>query len=92
MINSSELLEIMDKLNKMLLEREDTESGGIFYQRVAKVYASVELNGINIPTVYLVKPDKVRYWTRSMALRDADEVSADIMTSQTQFDRELNFI
>ena len=92
MIDSSDLLNLMDRLNKALLERGDTEGGGIFYQRVAKVYASVELNGINIPTVYLVKPDKIRYWTRSMALRDADEVSADIMTSQTQFDRELKFI
>jgi hypothetical protein len=82
-INSSELLETMDRLNKVLLEKGDTENGGIFYQRVAKVYASVELKGINIPTIYLVKPDKIRYWTRSMALRDADEVSADIMTWQT---------
>ncbi|MEG3970413.1 N-6 DNA methylase [Microcoleus sp. T2B6] len=92
MIDSPDLLNLMDKLNKALLERGDTEGGGIFYQRVAKVYASVKLNEINIPTVYLVKPDKIRYWTRSMALRDADEVAADIMTSQTQFDRELKFI
>ncbi len=27
----------------------------------------------------LVKPDKIRCWTRSMALRDTDEVSEDIM-------------
>lgn len=92
MIDSPDLLEIMNRLNDMLLKTGDTENGGIFYQRVAKVYASIELNGINIPTIYLVKPDKIRYWTRSMALRDADEVSADIMTSQTQFDRELKFI
>jgi hypothetical protein len=38
------------------------------------------LNGVKIPTIYLIKPDKIRYWTRSMALRDADEVAADIMT------------
>ena len=92
MIDSPDLLNLMNRLNKALLERGDTEGGGIFYQRVAKVYASVKLNGINIPTIYLVKPDKIRYWTRSMALRDADEVAADIMTSQTQFDRELKFI
>jgi hypothetical protein len=32
-----------------------------------------------VPTVFIVKPDQVRYWTRSMALRDADEVAGDIM-------------
>ena len=91
-INSPDLLEQLKRLNEVLLDRGNTEEGGIFYQRVAKIYASVKLKGINIPTVYLVKPDKIRYWTRSMALRDADEVAADIMTSQTQFDRELKFI
>ena len=32
-----------------------------------------------MPTIYFVKPDKIRYWTRSIALRDADEVAADMM-------------
>jgi len=43
---------------------------------------------VNIPTIYLIKPDKIRYWNRSMALRDADEVAADIMMWQTSFDKE----
>jgi hypothetical protein len=33
----------------------------------------------NIPTVFLIKPNQIRYWTRSMAMRDADEVAGDIM-------------
>lgn len=30
------------------------------------------------PTIFIMKPDAVRYWTRSAALNDADEVSADL--------------
>ena len=45
----------------------------------------MEIAGRKVPTIFLVKPDKVRYWTRSMALRDADEVAADIILWQKQF-------
>lgn len=30
------------------------------------------------PTIFMMKPDALRYWTRSAALNDADEVSADL--------------
>ncbi|MBN9307210.1 MAG: restriction endonuclease subunit M [Devosia sp. 67-54] len=30
------------------------------------------------PTIFMMKPDAMRYWTRSAALNDADEVSADL--------------
>jgi hypothetical protein len=86
-IDSPDLMERLENLNKLYLERGSIEDGGIFYQRVARIYDSVELNGVKIPTIYLIKPDKIRYWTRSMALRDADEVAADIMTWQTTFDK-----
>lgn len=33
----------------------------------------------NVPTVYLCKPNLPRYWTRSIAMRDADVVSADLV-------------
>lgn len=79
-IDSPDLMKCLENLNKLYLERGSIEDGGIFYQRVARIYDSVDLNGVKIPTIYLIKPDKIRYWTRSMALRDADEVAADIMT------------
>ncbi|EAW34833.1 class I SAM-dependent DNA methyltransferase [Lyngbya sp. PCC 8106] len=78
-IDSPDLMERLENLNKLYLERGSIEDGGIFYQRVARIYDSVDLNGVKIPTIYLIKPDKIRYWTRSMALRDADKVAADIM-------------
>nr|WP_322744233.1 MULTISPECIES: N-6 DNA methylase [unclassified Coleofasciculus] len=91
-VDSLELLERLERLNQMFLEKGNTEDGGIFYQRVAKVYDSVQWNGLTVPTIYLIKPDKIRYWTRSMALRDADEVAADIMMSRTELDRELQVV
>ena len=79
-INSQDLLNLLEKLNKLFMAQPSSDNGGIFYQRVARIYTSTTWNGEQVPTVYLVKPDKIRYWTRSMALRDADEVSADIMS------------
>jgi hypothetical protein len=91
-IDSSNLLEELEKLNQLCLEKGDIENGGIFYQRVARVYDSVQLNGLKVPTVYLIKPDKIRYWTRSMALRDADEVVADIMMLRKTFEKKLEVL
>ena len=56
------------------------EPGGIYFQRIAKVYGPYHHGGIEFPTVYVVKPDRIRYWTRSAALRDADEVAVDVRT------------
>jgi hypothetical protein len=88
-INAQVLLDRLNQLNNLFMDQDNTDIGGIFYQRVARVYASTEWHGEQVPTVYLIKPDKIRYWTRSMALRDADEVSADVMLGRTELIREL---
>lgn len=65
-----QLLSEFDKLN-----RSRVESGsGIYQQRVARVYETLN----NIPTVFMIKPDMRRYWTRSAGLSDADEVALDL--------------
>jgi hypothetical protein len=87
-IDSPTLLEQLKRLDKLFLERANQDDGGIFYQRVARIYDSVQLNGQTVPTIYLIKPDKIRYWTRSMALRDADEVAADIMMWRSELDKK----
>ena len=43
----------------------------VFIQRNVRAYIG--------KTIYVVKPDQQRYWTRASALRDADEIYADIM-------------
>jgi hypothetical protein len=60
----------LEKLNDGLL-RNESATGSIFVQRVARLYERTEHGGINIPTVFLVKPDQKRYWLKSRALDDA---------------------
>ncbi len=59
--------ELKDKLNKLLKEQR----GNINITRIARLY-----DGAGI---YLLKPNRLRYWLRSVALRDADETLADLV-------------
>ena len=86
-IDSPELLERLHELNQKFLKRAGAEAGGIFYQRVARVYDNTKAG----PAIYLIKPDQIRYWTRSMALRDADKVAADIISWKQKSDADVDF-
>jgi hypothetical protein len=70
------------KLADLNLVSQEQDKGTIYYRRVCRVYQnlSVKDHGIqrNIPTVFLIKPNQLRYWTQSIALWDADEVTADL--------------
>jgi hypothetical protein len=76
---------LLDKLNQLdsVMRGQGSDYGGIYYQRVIKLYQSIPIEietgkFLNSPTVFIVKPNQRRYWTRSSALRDADEVASDI--------------
>ncbi|MBI5688614.1 MAG: N-6 DNA methylase [Verrucomicrobia bacterium] len=47
---------------------------------IVRLYGSSGTGRNKTPTIFLLKPDQHRYWTRSMAMRDADEVAADFLT------------
>ncbi|MCP4105969.1 MAG: hypothetical protein GY749_10595 [Desulfobacteraceae bacterium] len=66
------------KWDKML----SAGAGSVLYQRVGNFYDFITRGNKRIPTVYLIKPDRRRYWTRTSAIRDADNIAADIMTWQ----------
>lgn len=66
-VNWSGAEELKDKLNNLLKEKK----GNINITRIARLY-----DGAGI---YLLKPDRLRYWLRSVALRDADETLADLV-------------
>jgi hypothetical protein len=83
LITSPDLLARLHELNSRFMDLSDSK-GGIFYQRVVRVYDSVRIGEQVVPTVYLIKPDQVRYWTRSAAFRDADDVAADAIQWQKQ--------
>src|ERR1043166_1628797 len=59
--------ELKEKLDKLLREKR---GGGLTITRIARVY--------DRSCIYLLKPDRLRYWLRSVALRDADETLADL--------------
>jgi hypothetical protein len=75
----AELRDQLLKWDKMLAPSQTGKSKGALHQRVAKVYDVVNRGRKRIPTVYLIKPDRRRYWTRSIAMRDADSIAVDIM-------------
>lgn len=57
-------------------------SSGIGFQRIARVFMTHKApSGEKVPTVLYLKPDQRRHWTRSQALRDADELAATIMSA-----------
>lgn len=59
--------ELRGKLDILLQEKR---SGGLSVTRIARLYDGA--------CIYLLKPDRLRYWLRSIALRDADETLADL--------------
>ncbi|MCX6867689.1 MAG: N-6 DNA methylase [Verrucomicrobia bacterium] len=59
--------ELKGKVDALLRERR---GGGLNITRIARLYDGA--------CIYLLKPDRLRYWLRSVALRDADETLADL--------------
>ena len=73
-VQSSVLLEELDRMNK----KADSTGGGIYNRRIARIYDASQ----GVPTVFVVKPDQKRFWTRSMGLQDGDEVAVDLFRLQ----------
>jgi hypothetical protein len=59
--------ELKGKLDALLREKR---GAGLNVTRIARLYDGA--------CIYLLKPDRLRYWLRSIALRDADETLADL--------------
>jgi hypothetical protein len=59
--------ELKEKIDTLLREKR---GGGLNITRIARLYDGA--------CIYLIKPDRLRYWLRSIALRDADETLADL--------------
>jgi hypothetical protein len=71
-INLPELLAELEHLGRRHLSGGG--HGDIYRDRIARVYETKK----GTPTVFVIKPDMCRYWTRSAGLHDADEVALDI--------------
>lgn len=59
--------ELRERLDRLLRERRRS---GLTITRIIRLYDK--------NFVFLLKPDRHRFWTRSIALRDADDVLADL--------------
>lgn len=58
---------LKDRLASLLQERQGQS---LQITRIARIYDG--------NFVFLLKPDRLRFWMRSVALRDADEMLADL--------------
>ena len=60
-----------------------TRTESIYYRRVSRIIQTLLVKEgrktLKVPTVFIIKPNQLRYWTRSVALRDADNVVADLV-------------
>jgi hypothetical protein len=52
---------------------------GLGFQRVAFFFHAQRAGQGRVRNLTIIKPDEYRYWTRSQAMRDADELAAAIM-------------
>lgn len=53
-------------------------STGLGFQRVAFFFHSHQAEHGRVRNLTIIKPDERRYWTRSLAMRDADDLAATI--------------
>jgi len=83
-LDSSELLGELERLNQTWLRTRKDSPGSFYFKRIARLY---DHRG-KTPTIYIIKPDARRYWTRSMGLHDADEAAADFMSWQAAAEAE----
>lgn len=70
------LLAELETLNRTWLRGRESLGGNIYHQRVVRIYDYRD----GVPTIFILKPDARRYWTRSMGLHDADEVAGDFVS------------
>lgn len=82
LLETSALLAELETLNRTWLRGRESLGGSIYHQRVVRIYDYRD----GVPTIFILKPDARRYWTRSMGLHDADEVAGDFNSWQSAKD------
>lgn len=73
---------LLDLLNDFARKTLKINTGGnidsVGFQRVAYLFHSDQTEHGRVRSLTIVKPDERRYWTRSLAMRDADDLAAAI--------------
>lgn len=66
--------DLKDKLeNGNLSELIENDQESVLYKRILRLYKQ--------DIIYLIKPNTLRYWLKSVALRDANDISTDLINS-----------
>ena len=73
-VETSSLLEELHRLTTTAAQ----SNYRVFSESVIRIYQAY----MGVPTVFIVKPDQKRFWTRSAGLQDADEVALDLFRWQ----------
>lgn len=77
-IESPVLFKRLQSLEQVVKAKPQSDTG-IAFQRSARVYSDYRIGRRKVPTLYIIKPDLVRYWTASAGMRDADAAFSEIM-------------
>ncbi|HVU07291.1 MAG TPA: N-6 DNA methylase [Verrucomicrobiae bacterium] len=80
---------LLDKLaefhaGQLKQKPRDATGSGLGFQRIAYFFQPSRENGRRVMNLTIVKPDECRYWTRSMAMRDADQLANAIQKAARQ--------
>jgi 16S rRNA G966 N2-methylase RsmD len=70
--DNKNIAEILRQINEYTYQ-EYTES--IYYRKFVKYYSG--------DTIYIIKPNEKRFWSRSLALNEADEIIAEILSKKS---------
>ncbi len=70
--SNTNIAKILKEINEYTYQ-EYTES--IYYRKFVKYYSA--------DTVYIIKPNEKRFWSRSLALNEADEIIAEIISKKS---------
>lgn len=80
-IKADGLLDKLAEFHTHLMKRRirSTNGDGLGFQRVAFLIHAHQADHGRVQNLTIIKPDEQRYWTRSLAMRDADEFTAVIL-------------
>lgn len=80
-IDADGLLDQLTRLHKELLTKGQPAGGqpGITFGRVAFLFHTYNRDNARVRCLTIIKPDERRYWSRSQAMRDADEIAAVVL-------------
>lgn len=81
----SELLNLLGNLHQKIFKSESENTKGFCVERHLRLYDlfTPSWSDEPVPTVFIAKPDRQGVWTRTAAMRDADEILSDILSPQS---------